>query len=670
MVTPDAGPRQPNTSLLLLAFLCANPVALLILGTSPWSALGICLVVVCMVQLCWRRFGTRLPTVYVVNFLGLGGIWLHAEVLVRTRFHDYVMEDLYAQHGAYYFNRPRLVTQLRDKEYAVDYLTNRDGYRIGYSQDVERSVGQVDWLFLGDSYTQGAQVPFESLYTTRLYRRYPDRIVLNAGVSGWGLYESLAFLEDRGATLHPKIVFVQVANFNDFMKVGPRRAGFSDYLMQESEAVRLLLQNIKYVNPTTLPLGRWVEPFYPTDEENRLYNVFYVPSSKEKARDLAEVSAVVRKLAAAAKRLGARLVLIEVPTKEQVSFQYLEEAVRGLGIDPKNLDLERPNRLLRAIADSLQVPVIDPLETWRVGRFPFFHYDEHLSSDGHEMLADAIGTFVEKQGITSSVTMASTAYAGDRYPQFVGPDTLVFHSPRDGNSELLQADIATWTERRLTTDDVPETHPILLPGRQELIFAAGDADAGTTRLWRSDRNGRGAVRLEPRDSGFAAIPAVFPDGTRLVFPSWGPSPDAARVSLTLLDLRTGERETLPQAVEQVWRPAVHPSGRYVAYIGRIGDQYDLFELDLQSRTTRQLTNTPYDEWDPTYTPDGASIVYAARAEGNWDLLQLVRSGGSPVRLTETRGDEWDPQVSPDGRRIAYGGEYGLMRGIYLMDFRR
>jgi hypothetical protein len=41
-----------------------------------------------------------------------------------------------------------------------------------------------------------------------------------------------------------------------------------------------------------------------------------------------------------------------------------------------------------------------------------------------------------------------------------------------------------------------------------------------------------------------------------------------------------------------------------------------------------------------------------------------------VRLTRTTGDEWDPQVSPDGRTVAYGGEYGLMRGIYLMPLSR
>jgi lysophospholipase L1-like esterase len=645
---------------------------MVIVGCPPVVAVLASLATVVLLQWVWRAHGTSLLTVYAVNFVALAGVWLHVEAVVRTRYHDYVMEDLYRQYGRYYFNRPYLQSPLRDKEYAITYLTNRDGYRIGTSHAPEHSVEEVDWLFLGDSYTQGAQVEFEELYTSRLYHQFPDRVVLNAGVSGWGLYESLAFLRARGTRLRPTVVFIQIANFNDFMKVAPRRAGLSDYLMQASEAVRLLLQNIKYKNPTSLPLGRWVEPFYATDEENRRYNVFYTPSSPEKDRDLAAVRTVLGELAATCRELGARLVLVQLPTKEQVSFRYLEEAVAGLRIDPRFLDMERPNQLVHSVADSLGVPVIDPLEAWRRSPvFPFFHYDEHLNAEGHEMLASAIGGFLRQSGERTPVRLLSTSFSGDRYPQFVpSGDTIVFHSPRDGNSELLHADTATWTETRLTLDDAWESHPILLPNGGGLVFVVGDAETGSTRLWRSDRDGRGAVPLEPRQTDFASIPAAFPDGESLVFPRWGPTPDAKRIQLTRLHLRDGRREALPQSTDEAWRPAVDPTGRYVAYIGRVEGQYDLFELDLETRTTKRLTSTAFDEWDPAYSPDGQSIIFAAKAEGNWDLMRLSRMGGASRRLTRTKGNEWDPQVSPDGRTIAYGGEYGLMRGIYLLPFAR
>jgi hypothetical protein len=660
--------RGPSGTLILAALLCVNPILLVMVGVRPWVAIVAALIAILALQGVWRWLGQRLPMVYAVNFLALGGMWLHAEALVRVRYHDYVMEDLYSQHGHYYFNRPSLRSHLQDKEYSVDYLTNLEGYRIASTHDPERSVGEVDWLFLGDSYTQGAQVEFEGLYTTRLYRRFPDRMIANAGISGWGLYESLAFLRARGQHLRPSIVFVQIANFNDFMKVAPRHAGLSDYLMQESEAVRLLLQDIKYKNPTSLPLGRWVEPFYPTDEENRLYNVFYSPSSPDKDRDLAAVSAAIRDIKAECRRLGARLILVQVPTKEQVSFAYLEEAVAGLRIDPRLLDMERPNRLVRMIADSLGVTVVDPLSAWRSAPvFPFFHYDEHLSVDGHEMLADAIAATLHAQRETSQVRMLSRDYSGDRYPQFLaGGDSILFHSPRRGNSELVTADTATWTEEILTQDDVPETHPVALPDGSGIVFVAGDAEFGTTRLWRSDRKGRGAVVLEPAETSFASVPAAFPDGKSLVFPSWGPPAGASEIRLIRLWLADRRREVLPQAVREVWRPVVDRTGRFVAYIGKVDGQYDLFELDLQTQRARRLTRTPFDEWDPTYTPDGRSLVYAAHAEGNWDLFRLRRDSGNSEALTRTRGDEWDPNVAPSGVTIAYGGEYGLMRGIYLM----
>lgn len=637
-------------------------------GTRLWIAVLSAMIVLVGLQVLWRKFGTGLPTVYAVNFIALGGVWLHAEAVVRTRYHDYVMEDLYRQHGKYYFNRPLLSSLLRDKEYAVEYRTNRQGYRIGASHDPEHDVSRVDWLFLGDSYTQGAQVEFEDLYTSRLYRRFPDRIVLNAGVSGWGIYESLAFLKARGERLRPRIVFVQIANFNDFMKVTPRTAGLSDYLMQESEAVRLLLQNIKYQNPTSLPLGRWAEPFYSTDAENRRYNVFYIPSSPEKERDAAAISTVLGELASVSRRIGARLVLVQVPTKEQVRFSYLEEAVAGLAIDPRHLDMDRPNRLIRAVADSLNISVVDPLSPWRLSSvFPFFHYDEHLNSVGHGMLADAISSFLDENGESTSVHYLSRGSAGDRYPQFApSGDSILFHSPSNGNSELVIADTLTWTEQFLTQDDVAETHPVFLPAGGGLIFTAGNAETGATRLWRSDHFGRGAMRLEPGRADYAGIPSVFPDGQSVVFPSWGPSSASPDIRLVRLWLANGRRETLPKTVREVWRPAVDPTGRFVVYIGKVGDQFDLFELDLRSRTTRRITQSKYDEWDPTYSPDGQSIIYAGRVDRNWDLFRIRRKGGPVERLTHTRGDEWDPNVAPSGHTLAYGGEYGLMRGIYTM----
>lgn len=659
--------RHSNAALVLGALLCVNPLALLLIDASPATIIAAPLAAVIGLHLLWRRWQGRLVVVYAVNLLVLAGIWINAEAIVRNRFHDYVMEDLYEIHGGYYHNRPHLQSPLVDKEYSVEYLTNRDGYRIGRSQDVERTVTTVDWLFLGDSYTQGAQVEFEDLYTTHLYRRFPDKVVLNAGVSGWGMPEALAFLRDRGPQLRPRVVFLQVSNFNDFMKVAPRRPSLTDHLMQSSEVIRLLLQGIKYENPTNLPLGRWVEPFYPTDKENRRFNVFYRLTSPEKERDLEEFARTLGEIATLSRSLGARLVLVQIPTKEQVSFRFLEEAVQGLRLDPRSLDLELPNRLVRRLADSLSVSLVDPMEAWReLGVFPFFEYDEHLNPSGHSMLADAVAGALRATEATGGQRILSTSYAGDRYPQFTGAgDSIIYHSLRDGNFELLQADVASWTEERLTTDDVSETHPVLIPHGGGLLFVVGDASSGNSRVWRADRAARRALPLDTT-LGYSAIPAVFPDGDRVVMPTWGPRPDASTTRLSLLRLSDGSREVLAVPTSEVWRPAVSPDQGFIAFVGRVDGQLDLFELDLMTRKTRRLTSTLWDEWDPTYSPDGEVIAYSARASGNWDIFTIHRTDGPPARVTNTLGDEWDAQFSPDGRTLAFGGEYGLMRGIYLL----
>ena len=79
--------------------------------------------------------------------------------------------------------------EFNDKEYSVQYVTNQQGFRIHEEMNPYFEVEKCDWLFIGDSYTQGAQVNYSELYSSLLFRENPDKIIVNAGISGFGLPE-------------------------------------------------------------------------------------------------------------------------------------------------------------------------------------------------------------------------------------------------------------------------------------------------------------------------------------------------------------------------------------------------------------------------------------------------------------------------------------------------
>lgn len=660
-----------HVALLVFGVLTINPVVLYLLVDRAWLAIAFTLLSLVALQACYARFGKRLPTVYLVNLLAITGIFTHAELLVRYKFADYVIEDLYWIRDGYYVNRSGLRSHLTDKEFSVDYLTNKDGFRIGYSQQVDVTYDKVDWLFLGDSYTQGAQVNFEDLYTTRLYRRFPDRIVANAGISGWGIPEELSYFQQVGRRYEPEIVFLQVSNFNDFMKVRARSAGVSDRLMQHSQFVRLLLQDFKFENPVRLPLGRWAEPFYPDAESNRRYNVFYTPTGPEKERDLAAYRDYLGRFAAAVRQSGARPVIILLPTKEQIRPAYLDEVVREFGIDPGDLDMQRPNALMRQLVDSLGLDLIDVHDEFRdaVGE-PYFDYDEHLTAYGHELVAESVARWIAKAHPSKPPRILSFDYAGDRYPSFLADGhSILFQSFADGNTELFWSDSTFSGPSRITFNEVNESHPTVgFPG-DRLAFTVGDAAAGNTEVVLSDLAARIRRTVTDGPDEFGAIPSFSPDGQRLAYAAWTLDRATGRYTtpeIVVCDLTTGAKRPITDGRSEAWRPVFSPDGQSIVYISKVEGQFDLFLQDLASGAVRRLTETPYDEWDPQFSPDGSRVVYAAKASGNWDLFILSLSTGERVQLTLTRGDEWDPMFSPDGGSIVYGGEYGVFRGIYRM----
>lgn len=662
-------PRHALIALALLALLLANPVVLYLLTGHALVAFALPVTAGGLLLGLYAGVRSRLPLAYAINLLSLVSLFVHAEVVFRHQFADYAIEDLYTIEDGYYFNKPNLVKRFDDKEYQTDYLTNRQGFRIGYGQHTEDEVTQADWLFVGDSYTQGAQVQFEELYTSLLYQHFPDRVIVNAGISGFGLPQEYRYYMNAGRQLKPEKVFLQICNFNDFMNVVERRVGVTDYLVHHSEFLRFLLQDIKYQNPAALPLGRWTEPFHPDASANRDFNVFFREDSQRKRADLAAFRRYLRLFKEETARDGAELVVVLIPTKEQVDPRYFDEVVTAFGIKPGYLDMDRPNRIVRELADSLGIRLIDATDAFRAASAarPFYDYDEHLSREGHRLLAATIAAEVQT---ATEVRVLGPEVSGERYPSY-GADgaSLTYQAFRDGNSELFIADTSFASVARLTYNDVPEAHPTLSPDGTRLAFTEGDQETLRTRVVVMGLGGENRRPITAGRNDYGSIPAFSPDGSSIAFASWSfdetdGTPALPRIAIA--DLKTGARRYITEPGRETWRPAYAPDGRSVAYIARDQDQFDVFLYDLTTGQERRLTATPYDEWDVAFSPDGTRLAYAGKASGNWDLFVLDLTTSRTERLTQTRGDEWDPAFSPRGDALVFAGQFGFMKGMYRM----
>jgi lysophospholipase L1-like esterase len=648
---------------LLVAILLVNPLAVYLYFHSAGLTILIVLLLVGLTYLIATRGNHFL--VYYFNFLALPGLLLQAEVVFTYGFGAYIIRDLYRTESTYYFNKPLLREHFEDKEFSVDYWTNAQGFRIGRQDDPNREVQEVDWLFLGDSYTQGAQVEYEQLYTSQLYRSFPDKIILNAGISGFGIPDAYEYYHHEGRKLHPRKVFLQVCNFNDFMNVQKRKSDFSTHLMEHFNLIRSILYPLKFANPAELPLGRWTEPFYPQEQQNIDFNIFYKATSLKKERDLQQFAEMLHKLNDAVKQQGAELIVLQIPTKEQLYYKYFTEVVDGFGLSVAQLDMNRPNHLLDSLCRSFRLQRLDLTAAFsKAPAEVFFQFDEHLNALGHQTLATALAEQLRAEA--PPIRYLSQSNAGDRYPAFDSSGTrLCFQSFRDGNMELFVTDSSGTHPQRLTYNSVPESHPHFLD-KDLLIFTQGDQARGNTTI--VSMNLTTGVRQPLSQRGrFAAIPTS--SSHWLCYPEWGIDGDGSYTQPRIaLRSRTNRREVYLTPVQvESWKPVLSPDEKVVFYISKRNSIFDLYAYNLLTKKEVKLTHTPYDEWDPAISPDGSELVYAARMEGNWDLFRMKLATRQVTRLTRTKGQEWDPVYSPDGYALYFAGEFGLRNGIYRLD---
>jgi hypothetical protein len=158
----------------LATLLSANPAVIFLLTHSLAATCLIPLLCVAAMLAVTARRGWGLPSAYLFNAIVLVSIFAHAEVIFVYGFPDYVVENLYTIEDGYYFNRPFLNQTFSTKEYTVQYRTNVQGFRIGDGQDADHRYATADWLVIGDSFTQGAQVDFSQLYTTLRTIHFPS----------------------------------------------------------------------------------------------------------------------------------------------------------------------------------------------------------------------------------------------------------------------------------------------------------------------------------------------------------------------------------------------------------------------------------------------------------------------------------------------------------------
>jgi TolB protein len=180
------------------------------------------------------------------------------------------------------------------------------------------------------------------------------------------------------------------------------------------------------------------------------------------------------------------------------------------------------------------------------------------------------------------------------------------------------------------------------------VDETGPKDKRIKRLAIMDQDGAN-VRYLTKGSDLVLTPRFNPSAQEITYMSYGDG----QPQIYLLNLETGQRETVGNFPNMTFAPRFSPDGRKVVMSLQDGGNANIFSLDLSSRKTTRLTDANAIDTSPSYSPDGAQIVFASDRGGSPQLYVMNADGSNPHRITFGAGTYSTPVWSPRGDLIAF-----------------
>lgn len=304
----------------------------------------------------------------------------------------------------------RTITGHPDYDFYV--TTNTLGYEgIGFRDDGVSDVAPI--VAVGDSFTWGDGIDNDKTWVERLEAE-SGRDVVNLGMSGYGSQQILRLLQTYGLPFKPRLILWAFFP-NDFNDAG--------HFAWREETGRLAKQ-VPKPKPWTEVLDRdlriysvaytWlVSPFDEPDENEEYERLYYTdkflnlsfvlrsywgerldPTDKYTGPGLVYTQQALAEAQAAASQLNAEIVVLLLPSKEQVYWPI----VSTLADNAADYKVNWPHEEVKAWCEANGVRYLDltPAFSTRAaqGEQLYYRFDAHWNEAGHELAAQTIRQYL------------------------------------------------------------------------------------------------------------------------------------------------------------------------------------------------------------------------------------------------------------------------------------
>ncbi|MGO4872505.1 MAG: Tol-Pal system beta propeller repeat protein TolB [Roseiarcus sp.] len=197
--------------------------------------------------------------------------------------------------------------------------------------------------------------------------------------------------------------------------------------------------------------------------------------------------------------------------------------------------------------------------------------------------------------------------------------------------------------------------------RVVFVDETGSKEKRRKRLAVMDMDGANVKYLTSGDK-LAVAPRFSPSAQQVAFMSFGETDP----KVTVLDLESGQRDSIGNFPGMTFSPSFSPDGQRIAMSLSEGSSSHLYTMDLHSHTTTRLTDGGAIDTSPCYSPDGSQIAFESDRGGTQQIYIMSANGGPANRISFGEGRYSTPAWSPRGDLIAFTRQKDNLFGIGVM----
>ena len=181
--------------------------------------------------------------------------------------------------------------------------------------------------------------------------------------------------------------------------------------------------------------------------------------------------------------------------------------------------------------------------------------------------------------------------------------------------------------------------PSFTPDGKQIIYASA-AGGQCCRLFTANLDGSGFRPVTT--AGFIDVqPQINPKNpTQIAFASGRSGPE----QVYRANIDGGDLERLSDGTGEAASPAWHPDGHILAFSwtrGFAAGAWNIFVMDVASRSPTQLTHGEGKNENPTWAPDGTHLAFASTRTGRSQIYTML-ADGTQVQALTTAGENLSP----------------------------